>query len=255
VISNKPIGPVFCEGDEVVLAEGTYQGTLGRFLRLRDDVNWADIAESNGRTRCHPVVWLAHRSEPVQEEAVRGTGSGSPSSGHAGGNPILDAAAAAMAENESMRKTIVPAVERPAEQPEEWLPLRETAFVEVTSEDPDFPIEQAFACPDGRGWRAAAAGDQRIRITLDAPAHVHRIQLRFRETAVERTQEFTLRWFSADATPQVIVRQQWNFSPAGSTVEFEDYRVDLEAVSELELTIRPALAGDAVASLDCWRIA
>ena len=59
-MSTGTVGPVFREGDEVVLAEGTYQGTLGIFLRLREDVNWADISERNGRIRSHPVVWLAH---------------------------------------------------------------------------------------------------------------------------------------------------------------------------------------------------
>ena len=50
----------FFEGDNVVLAEGTYQGTLGVFLRLREDANWADIREPNGDIRSHPVIWLAH---------------------------------------------------------------------------------------------------------------------------------------------------------------------------------------------------
>ena len=58
--SKRPAGTVFREGDEVVLAEGTYQGTLGVFLRLRKDVNWADIAERNGNVRSHPVAWLDH---------------------------------------------------------------------------------------------------------------------------------------------------------------------------------------------------
>jgi len=60
MIRTKLVDPVFHEGDEVVLAEGTYQGTPGVFLRLRGDVKWADIAEPNGRIRSHPVAWLAH---------------------------------------------------------------------------------------------------------------------------------------------------------------------------------------------------
>ena len=43
-----------------MLAEGTYQGTLGVFLRLKTDVNWADITERNGDIRSHPVIWLDH---------------------------------------------------------------------------------------------------------------------------------------------------------------------------------------------------
>ena len=57
------IARIFHEGDEVVLVEGTYQGTLGVFVRLRDDVAWADIMESNGAVRSHPVAWLGHSVE------------------------------------------------------------------------------------------------------------------------------------------------------------------------------------------------
>ena len=32
-----------------------------------------------------------------------------------------------------------------------------------------------------------------------------------------------------------VVRQQWNFSPDGSTAESEDYAIDLKRVSILEL--------------------
>jgi hypothetical protein len=58
--SNRRVGNVFREGDEVVLAAGSYQGTPGIFLRLRDDVNWADITEPDGTIRSHPLAWLAH---------------------------------------------------------------------------------------------------------------------------------------------------------------------------------------------------
>jgi len=58
--SNRPVGVAFREGDEVVLAEGTYQGALGVFVRLKQDVNWADIMERNGSIRSHPVAWLDH---------------------------------------------------------------------------------------------------------------------------------------------------------------------------------------------------
>ena len=51
---------VFREGDQIVLDQGTYQGTLGVFVRLRDDVKWADIRERDGSLWSHPVAWLAH---------------------------------------------------------------------------------------------------------------------------------------------------------------------------------------------------
>ncbi len=53
-----------------------------------------------------------------------------------------------------------------------------------------------------------------------------------------------------------VVRQQWNFSPDGSTAESEDYAIDLKRVSILELTIDPDRgAGEALAKLADWRLA
>ena len=69
-------------------------------------------------------------------------------------------------------------------------------------------------------------------------------------------QEFTLRWSPDDGGPvREIIRQQWNFSPAGSTVEVEEYAVSLTAVSVLELEIEPDMAaGKAVATLTSLRV-
>ncbi len=61
----------FHEGDKVVLAEGPYQGTPGVFLRLKEDTNWADITESNGDVRSHPMRWLAH-SAPATPDSNAG---------------------------------------------------------------------------------------------------------------------------------------------------------------------------------------
>ena len=53
-----------------------------------------------------------------------------------------------------------------------------------------------------------------------------------------------------------IVRQQWNFSPKGSTSETEDYHVHLGGASILELTIRPDInRRDQVAGLTGLRLA
>jgi hypothetical protein len=137
-----------------------------------------------------------------------------------------------------------------------WLDLEQIATVEVTSEDPSFPIEYAFRSNGGRGWRASQGGEQQIRIIFDKPVSVHRIELRFHEADCERTQEFILRWSSeSGGTATEIVRQQWNFSTTGSTTEIEHYVVDLDAVSVLELAIRPDLRRtEAVASLASWRM-
>ena len=140
---------------------------------------------------------------------------------------------------------------------ESWLNLERLAQVEVTSEDPKFPIEFALIPGTGPHWRAGESGEQTILLTFSEPQRLRRIKLGFVEPEAERTQEFTLKW-SADGgrSFREIVRQQWNFSPSGSTSESEDYQVDLSAVSALKLTINPDLArGKVAATLSEWRVA
>jgi uncharacterized protein (DUF736 family) len=136
------------------------------------------------------------------------------------------------------------------------LDLEQIATVEVTSENPEFPIEAVFSPKDGPGWRAAEKGEQQIRIIFDEPVSLRRIQLTFHETESERTQEIAIRWSSSTGGPiREILRQRWNFSPSGSTTEREDFTVDLRSVSVLELSIQPDVSESAVfASLASWRL-
>lgn len=69
MVNAKPAGPIFREGEEVILARGSYQGTQGVFLRFKEDVNWADIKERNGTVRIHPVAWLAHSAAAIPPSA------------------------------------------------------------------------------------------------------------------------------------------------------------------------------------------
>jgi hypothetical protein len=158
-----------------------------------------------------------------------------------------------------MRKRIVGlnSAGKRAESDHGWLDLEQIATVEVTSEDPAFPIESVFGSIDGPGWRAAAKGEQHVRIIFDEPVSLRRIQLRFHEAQYERMQEFVISWSPAKGgEPRAIIRQQWNFGPGGSTDEFEDYQVELPAVSALELTIQPDLSRhEAVATLASFRVA
>ncbi len=139
----------------------------------------------------------------------------------------------------------------------EWIGTEAIQTVHVTSEDPSAPIENVFNPESRVGWRAGNPGEQQIRLTFEGPLRLQRIQLEFVETEQERTQEFILRWGgNADGQLKDIVRQRWNFSPSGSTREFEDYRVNLDGVSVLELGLNPDISRpDAIASLAHLRIA
>ena len=140
---------------------------------------------------------------------------------------------------------------------DQWIDLASEARVEISSEDPEHPIEAALLSTSQGGWRAARPGEQTIRLIFDRPQHVRRIHLLFEERDRTRTQEFALHW-SPDGgrSFKEIVRQQWNFSPAGSVREAEDYQVDLPDVTTLELAIVPDISKDEVhASLASWRVA
>jgi hypothetical protein len=156
-----------------------------------------------------------------------------------------------------MRKSIVSQPKAPGSSTSTgpWLDLAEIASVEITSEDAQHPIENALQERAG-GWRAADPGPQVIRLTFDQPQSIHRIRLEFREERKERSQEFAVFASSAKYQSREVVRQQWGFSPGGSTVEVEDYTVDLPAVSVLELEIDPGRHDkEAIATLESISVA
>jgi hypothetical protein len=149
---------------------------------------------------------------------------------------------------------ILPENEEPASS---WLDLEALADVEITSEDSAYPIEGALL-PDRRhGWRAGKAGTQTIRLLFKQPQNLHRIQLCFLESAATRTQEYVIRWSKDHGqTFHQLVRQQWNFSPDGSTIETEEHALAPTGVTVLELMITPDIGSQrAFASLEKLRIA
>ena len=143
------------------------------------------------------------------------------------------------------------------EPAQDWLDLEQIARVEVTSEDPAYPIEFAFKQGRGPGWRAGRTGQQTVRLLFDQPQSLRRIWLRFSEPAAQRTQQFTLRWSPDEEGPlEDIIRQQWNFSPNGSSTEIENCKVELSRVRVLELVIDPDLGrGQTIATIADWRLA
>ena len=138
----------------------------------------------------------------------------------------------------------------------DWLDLQALAEVEISSEAPAHPIELAFS--DGEdGWQAAESGTQVVRVLFDEPCELRLIELTFDERRAARTQVFLLRW-SPDGgrSYRDIVRQQFTFSPPGTTRETERFTVNLHKVTAVELTIVPDISHGAVhASLQSLRMA
>ncbi|HEX4083295.1 MAG TPA: hypothetical protein VHY22_00180 [Chthoniobacteraceae bacterium] len=159
-----------------------------------------------------------------------------------------------------MNKRIIPAG-APGDSADdgEWLDIDSLAELEITSDDPEHPIDSALDIHhQGEGeWRASTPGEQLIRILFHKPQSLRRIRLVFEERRVNRTQQFTLRWIPEGLrqTGREIVRQQYNFSPPQTSVEIEDLRVELDQLRALELLIIPDIGGgEAHASLKQIRL-
>ncbi len=113
----------------------------------------------------------------------------------------------------------------------------------VTSEDPEHPIDNIFNYEDhtSRGrWVAANPGEQCLILDFDTPQTIRQIVLAIEEREVQRTQELTIS-FSTDGgrSYQELIRQEYNFSPPGTTWERETWSVLAKRVTHLRLQIKP----------------
>ena len=146
-----------------------------------------------------------------------------------------------------LRKHIVKAPQAsPVPQPGE-MDIAATATVQVTSEDPAHPIEHVFDTrrgPGGSRWVAAEPGEQTLILAFDTPQTIHQTIVEVEELEVSRTQEFRLS-VSHDGGQiyRELRRQEYNFSPPGTTFEREDWVVMAEGVTHLQLWMKPDKGG------------
>ena len=129
----------------------------------------------------------------------------------------------------------------------EGIDIAAIATVLVTSEAPEHPVDRAFDGMRGPGasrWVAGEPGEQAITLAFDTPATLRRVLLEVEEPDVARTQELQLA-VSCDGgkSYRELVRQEFNFSPPGTTFEREDWAVTAEGVTHLRLVMRPDKGG------------
>lgn len=146
----------------------------------------------------------------------------------------------------TLRKRIVNTVPT-AQHNNAALDIAAVATVIVTSEDPAHPIDNVFDNHDEPGahrWVAADTGEQYLILDFDKRQTIRQITLVIDETAVQRSQELTIS-ISSDGgrTYQELIRQEYNFSPPGTTRERETWSVSAESISHLCLQIKPDKGG------------
>lgn len=122
-----------------------------------------------------------------------------------------------------------------------------TAIVQVTSEDPDHPIDNVFddrQGPGGSRWVASEPGEQMLWLAFDTPQTIRTLHLEVEELDVSRTQELHVA-ISRDGghTYQELLRQEYTFSPPGTTFEREEWSIPAEGVTHLQLVITPDKGG------------
>jgi hypothetical protein len=121
------------------------------------------------------------------------------------------------------------------------IPALATIF--VTSEAPGHPVDHIFDernGPGGSRWIAAADGEQTLILAFDAPQAIREITLETEELKASRTQVLSIS-LSEDGgeTYRERLRQEFTFSPPGTTFEREEWSVPAERVTHLRVVIRP----------------
>ncbi|MGE3540003.1 MAG: hypothetical protein AB7N91_21525 [Candidatus Tectimicrobiota bacterium] len=127
------------------------------------------------------------------------------------------------------------------------LDIAAIATVYVTSEEASAPIEHAFdeqRGPGGSRWLASEPGEQTLLLAFDTPQRIRQVSLEIEETAVSRTQELQLA-VSHDGgqSYRELRRQDYTFSPPGTTFEREDWVVRVDGVTHLRLWLQPDKGG------------
>ena len=147
-----------------------------------------------------------------------------------------------------LRKQIIKPGPTTSVPPEDRIDVASLATVLVTSEDAGHPVDNAFDGLTGAGssrWVAGEPGEQSVILAFDTPQAIRRVALEVEERNIARTQELDLA-VSCDGgkTYRELLRQEYTFSPPGTTFEREDWAVSAEGVTHLRLRIKPDKGGN-----------
>ena len=132
--------------------------------------------------------------------------------------------------------------------------LATCASIGYSSEDPAHPIENIWddhTGPGGTCWSSGRVDTvEQLLIEFDAPQSISRLVYEVEELHSERTQEVRIE-VSEDGglTYRGVHTQEYTFSPRGATFQREDLRLQVPAVTQLRLTIRPNKGGTGKATL------
>jgi hypothetical protein len=150
-------------------------------------------------------------------------------------------------EDQMLRKQILTTHQTMSGHGAAEIDIAAVATVLVSSEDPRHPIDHAFDGRRGPGasrWIAAQSGEQTVILAFDTPQTIRKIRVEIEEPEISRTQEMAVS-ISQDGgqTYRELLRQEYNFSPPGTTLEREEWSIKADAISHLQLRIQPDKGG------------
>lgn len=127
------------------------------------------------------------------------------------------------------------------------LDVETIATVLVTSELAGHPGENAFDGQRGPGssrWISETGTEQILVLAFDVPQIIRTVGLEIEETEESRTQELQLAVSrDGEKTYRELLRQEFHFTPDGSTYEREEWTINAEGVTHLRLQIKPDKGG------------
>jgi hypothetical protein len=146
-----------------------------------------------------------------------------------------------------MRKQIIKSASTSSHSPAGAFDLGAIATVHVTSELAGHPVENAFDGQRGPGsscWVSETGGEQTLALVFDVPQTIRTVGLEIEEKEESRTQELQLAVSrDGEKSYRELLRQEFHFSPGGSTFEREEWAINAEGVTHLRLQIKPDKGG------------
>jgi hypothetical protein len=146
-----------------------------------------------------------------------------------------------------LRKDIIPT--RPVESTpfQGQIPVAEVATMQVTSEQDGHPIDRVVddRCgPESSRWMADGPGEQTLVLVFDVPQTIRIVGLEVEEPSLSRTQELSVA-VSSDGgrSYRELMRQEFAFSPPGTTCEREVWSVAADGVTRLRIDAKPDKGG------------
>jgi hypothetical protein len=111
----------------------------------------------------------------------------------------------------------------------------------------EHPVEHLFDGQHGADaprWVAGEPGEQTVLLAFDTPLPTRHLLLEIHERETARTQELEVSVSTNGGnTYRELIRQEFTFSPPGTTCERETWTLSIDPITHLRLRVKPDKSG------------